>query len=395
MIYQDATMDKEENVYRELQKQLNKMPVGYPSTKSGVEIRLLKSIFTPEQAAVSTYLHYKHRTVDEIFESTKEIADSKEELKRILDETVSRGGISRRKRDGKDQYALLPFVLWGMYEHQLKRLNQEFLNDCGEYLMGDFGLEMATSTLPKMRVIPIEESVDPDFQISTYDELRHLIRQAGNRVAIQECVCRKISDMQGNSCTTTDRREVCMSLGDLADLYVEEGWARRIGQEEALEIARKNEEEGLVMMPGNEQEPNFMCACCSDCCGMLGLMKNFPKPAEVVGSNHYAMVQPDRCKGCGTCITRCPIDAIHKNGSPASIDLKRCIGCGLCVPTCPESAMTLVAKEKEVLPPKNEEEHFDMIYSKRNSMSGKLRSYSIKTLIRVMTKFSKGSPSKN
>ena len=78
-----------------------------------------------------------------------------------------------------------------------------------------------------------------------------------------------------------------------------------------------------------------------------------------------------------------------------SIHLKRCIGCGLCVPTCPEHAMSLVAKEKEVVPPRNEEEHLDLIYEKRNSMTGKLRSYSIKTLIRVMTKLSKGSPANN
>ncbi len=380
--------------YRNLQRHLNKMPVGFPSTKSGVEINLLKSIFTPEQAAVSTYLHYKHRNLDEIFESTREFVDSKEDLKRILDETVSNGGIFRRKRNGEEQYALLPFLLWGMYEHQLKRLNQEFIKDCGEYLMGDFGLEMATGTIPKMRVIPVEQSIKIEHNVSTYDELRHLIKQAGDHIAIQECFCRKVGDMHGNSCDSTDRREVCMSMGDLAELYVEEGWARRIDQEEALEIARKNEEEGLVMMPGNEQDPSFMCACCSDCCGMLSMMKNFPKPAEVVGSNFYAEVQQELCKGCGTCVSRCPIDAVIKNGS-SKIDLKRCIGCGICVPSCPENAMLLLAKKKEVLPPRTKEEHLDMIYEKRNSLSGKVRSYSIKTMIRVMTKFSRGSTAKN
>ncbi len=387
-------MTTEEIHYRNLQRHLNKMPVGFPATKSGVEISLLRSIFTPEQAAVSIHLHYKHRNLDEIFESAREVVDSKEELKRILDETVSNGGIFRRHRNGEEQYALLPFLLWGMYEHQLKRLNPEFLKDCGEYMMGDFGLEMATSTLPKMRVIPVEQSVEIEHNVATYDELRKLIEQAGDHLAVQECVCRKIADMHGKSCNSTDRREVCMSLGDLSDLYVEEGWARRIDQSEALAIARKNEEEGLVLMPGNEQDPSFMCACCSDCCGMLGLMKNFPKPAEVVGSNFYAEVQQDLCKACGTCAGRCPIDAVILNGS-SRIDLKRCIGCGLCVPTCPEKAMLLLAKKKEVLPPKDKEEHMDTIYEKRHSLSGKIRSRSIKTMIRVMTKLSKGSAVKN
>jgi Pyruvate/2-oxoacid:ferredoxin oxidoreductase delta subunit len=375
--------------YRKLQKHLDKMPVGFPSTKSGVEISLLKSIFTPEQAEIATHLHYKHKSIDEIFNTAKEIVGSKEELKNILDETVTNGGIFRRKRDGKEQYALLPFLLWGMYEHQLKRINQAFLEDSGEYMMGEFGLEMATSTLPKMRVIPVEKSIDVEHHIATYDEMRELVRRAGDHLAIQECFCRKVADMQGNSCKSTDRREVCISTGDLSDLYVEEGWARRIDQKEALEILRRNEEEGLVLMPANEQEPNFICSCCNDCCGMLSLMKGFPKPAEVVGSNYYAFVDTKLCKGCGTCKERCPIDAVVIKNEVSSIDLKRCIGCGLCVPTCPENAMHLVAKAKEILPPPTVEDHFDTIYAKRMSVSGKMRSFAIKSMIRVATKVSK------
>jgi hypothetical protein len=108
------------------------MPVGYPPTRSGVEINLLMSIFTPEQAAVSTHLNYKHRSLDEIYATANDLVHTKEELKCILDETVSNGGIFRRKRNGEDEYALLPFLLWGMYEHQLKRVNKEFVEDCGE-----------------------------------------------------------------------------------------------------------------------------------------------------------------------------------------------------------------------------------------------------------------------
>ena len=100
-------------------------------------------------------------------------------------------------------------------------------------------------------------------------------------------MCRKVNDLQGKHCQATERREVCMSLGDLADLYVEEGWGRRISPQEALEIARRNEEEGLVLMPGNQQEATFMCACCSDCCSMLGMMKFVPRPADVVASNYF------------------------------------------------------------------------------------------------------------
>jgi electron transport complex protein RnfB len=381
-------MAVETDVYRALQEHLDKMPVGYPPTKSGVEINLLKAIFTPEEARIATHLDYKHKTVDQIYQTAEAEVGSKEELARILDATVAKGGLARRERDGKRQYALLPFILWGMYEHQLKRLTPGFLNDVGQYLMGEFGFELATSTLPKMRVIPIEESVEAEHQVATYDELRHLIAQAGNHIAIQECMCRKVSDLQGKHCQATDRREVCMSLGDLADLYVEEGWGRKISQQEALEIARQNEEEGLVLMPGNEQEAAFMCACCSDCCGMLGMMRNFPRPADVVASNYYAQVNAPLCRGCGTCVERCPIEAVALKDAVSSIDLARCIGCGLCVPTCPENAIFLVKKAQEIIPPETEEELFDRILAPKTTLTGRMRNYLLKSFLRVVSRFS-------
>lgn len=388
-------MTLKDDPYKKLQQHLDKMPVGYPSTKSGVEISLLKKIFDTEQAFAALHLNYKYKPIDDIFKTAKEYIESKEKLKNLFDGAVSNGGISRRYRDGKPQYALLPFILWGMYEHQLKRLTNEFLDETGEYLTGEFGLEMATSTLPKMRVIPVEKSIKVEYNISTYDELYKIIEKAGDHIAIQECICRKIGDRKNVPCQFTDRREVCMSFGDQAELYKEEGWARKITRKEALEIARKNEEEGLVLMPANEQEPNFMCACCSDCCGMLGLMKSFPKPAEVVGSNFYAQVNPELCKGCEKCIERCPIDAVIKANSVSKVDLKRCIGCGVCVPICPEQAMGLIAKDKNVVPPQTLENHFDTIYANRMSISGKMRSFAIKSMIRVATRLTKRTKSQS
>ena len=129
------------DAYRGLQEHLNNMPVGYPATESGVEINLLKTIFTPQEAQIATHLNYKHKTVDQIFETAQADVGTKEELRRILDGIVSKGGISRRVRDGQKQYAVAPLVLWGMYEYQLKRLSPEFLMNFGQYMQGEFGAE--------------------------------------------------------------------------------------------------------------------------------------------------------------------------------------------------------------------------------------------------------------
>ncbi len=349
------------DAYRSLQEHLDDMPVGYPPTESGAEIELLKAVFNPEQAQIATHLDYKHKTVQQIFETAQSDVATHAELVKLLDDMVARGGITRREREGEQQYALLPLVLWGMFEHQLKMLTPAYLGNLGQYMQNEFGAELAGGILPRSRYIPVEESVETELRISTYDELHDLIEQAGDQLCIQECVCRKVNDLQGKPCQATDRREVCMSFGDLAELYTKEGWGRRITQEEAFEIARKNQEQGLVLMPGNAQEPTFMCACCDDCCAMLTTYKYLPRPADIIASNYYIEVDPELCTGTGACVEQCPTDALTVQDDLASVDLGRCIGCGLCVPPCPEDAIHLVMKAEETVPPRTEEDLYDVI----------------------------------
>lgn len=46
-------MTNADKVYVELQQHLDKLAVGFPATKSGVEIRILKELFNPEQASLA------------------------------------------------------------------------------------------------------------------------------------------------------------------------------------------------------------------------------------------------------------------------------------------------------------------------------------------------------
>ena len=60
-------MGTEADAYRRLQEHLDKMPIGFPPTQTGVEITLLQTIFTPEEAEIVTHLDYKHKAVSEIY----------------------------------------------------------------------------------------------------------------------------------------------------------------------------------------------------------------------------------------------------------------------------------------------------------------------------------------
>jgi len=357
-------MHNETEVYRRLQQHLDKMPVGYPATVSGVELRLLKQLFTPEQAHIALALDYKFKTVEQIHERLLELGLSIPELQAKLEEMADQGNTFAKKKDGVNVYANLPLAL-GMYELQVNRLTPEFLKDSAEYLQGEFGEAYFKTKVPQSRVIPIRKSITAQHRIGTYDELRDLIEKAEGRIRIGECICRKVTQKAGHTCSVTTRQETCMGFRDLGDLMGRMGWGRPINKEEALEIAAKNEEDGLVLQPANQQEIQFICSCCGDCCGILKALRTLPRPAVFVVSNYYAQVKTDLCDGCGKCVDRCQMQAVAIQDEVAGVNRDRCIGCGLCVSTCPSESMYLVKKEQELVPPKDMDAMFETIMAGR------------------------------
>lgn len=363
-------MQNENDIYRELQKHLDTMPVGFPATNSGVELRLLKALFTPEQARVALGLDYKFRSAEQILTHIPDCGLSASALEVRLEEMADRGITFAKQQDGVKAYAAMPLVV-GMLELQVGRLSPGLLKDVEEYFQERFAGEFLSSPVRQMRVIPVQKSITSEHRIATYDELRNLIENAGGRIRIGECMCRKGMQMAGHNCEKTNRKETCMAFRDFADLMGRSGWGRSIGIEEALQITAKSEEEGLVLQPGNEREAQFICACCGDCCGILRMAKAMPQPAEFVVSNYYAYVDANLCIGCGTCTERCQTDAVRLENSIANVRRDRCIGCGVCVPTCPVEAIRLEKKPNEKVPPKDMEALFETIMEyKKTSASG-------------------------
>jgi ferredoxin len=262
-----------------------------------------------------------------------------------------------------------------MYEYQLKRLNPEFLGDVGEYTNDRaFGLSLLSTERPQMRTIPVGKSIAAEHHVATYDHIVEIINGAEGPFAILECICRKSAAMQGNPCKKTSRQETCMPIGEMAKHAIQNGMGREISREEALEIARMNEAEGLVFQPSNAQKADFICACCGCCCGMLRFQKMLPKPVDFWATNYYAAIDAETCTGCGTCVERCQVNAltVGDGGSTALVNLDRCIGCGNCVVTCPEGALSLVRKKKETVPPRDTEALYDEIMAHKKGTIGRM-----------------------
>ncbi|MFX0072846.1 MAG: DUF362 domain-containing protein [Candidatus Hermodarchaeota archaeon] len=350
--------EKRLEVYRELQKHLDCMPVGYPATESGIELKVLKHLFSPDEAELALKLNYMVEPLKKIFRRVKKSGITIEQLENKLDNMYDKGLINHGKiinESGEEEkvYANAPLVI-GMFEYQLSNLSKEFLTDVKQYFEESFWMEEYNKTgIPQLRVVPIEQSVDYEQNIASYDDLKNIIENCGGPIGISECICRQGKDLLRDPCKKTDMREICFSFRRGAEMYHEKGLARLISKEEALEILRKVEEAGLVLQPGNSQRPMAICCCCGCCCEVLTNQKKFNEPAQFFATNYYVEVDSELCVGCGVCEDRCNMEAITIEDDKSKIDKGSCIGCGVCIPTCPQDAISLKNKEEIVVPPKN------------------------------------------
>jgi ferredoxin len=363
----EQVISKEDQIYRDLQIHIDSQALTYPALKSGAEIRVLKHLFNPEEAKIALYLTYKYENIDVIFERAKESGISKEDLETILERLVIKGAIGYREKNGINQYQIWGFAI-GFYEGQVYKLTPEFIHDVSE--MTDdltFGIGFISAKPAQWRTIPIEQSVTSEHKVASFDELEKLVMNTKGPIGVVECICRQSKHIQGEPCKVTSRLETCIAFGDMVAGGLKRGIGREISKEEALEIFRKNQDEGLVLNSSNAIDTEFICSCCGCCCGMLSAHQKVPDPSSFWINNFHAEIDSELCAGCQTCVDRCQTGAIRfrKKTNISTINEKKCIGCGNCVAVCPEEAIQLVKAEVEYIPPQTVEDLYDEIKSNR------------------------------
>ena len=365
--------EMELDVYKELAQHLDKMPIGYPPTESGVEIRLLKHVFTPEQAKLATKLSFMPELVKKIYRRVKKEGISLEVLEKKLDEMYFKGlihgaKIKNDKEEMETYYFNAPLVI-GIYEFQLNNLTEEYLKDFDQYRDEAYADELNKTKIPQLRIIPIGKSITPEMNVANYDDFIQIIENNKGPISVAECICRQKREIEGEPCKKVKTKEVCFQFGVAAESYHEKGFSRFLTKDEALEIVRMAEKKGLVLNPSNSQRPFCMCLCCGCCCEYLAIKKRTNQPALLIATNYYAQVDSELCSGCGTCERRCQMEAVSLIDEKSVVDLDRCIGCGVCVPTCPEKAITLKKKDDERIPPHNTIATYQAIMNKKAELA--------------------------
>jgi Na+-translocating ferredoxin:NAD+ oxidoreductase subunit B len=334
------------DVYQRLAVYLDRLPAGFPPSPGGAELKILRKLFTPEEAELFTHMSL-------LDESARVVAYRarlpQEQAAAMLEKMAEKGLVSAKYPSGRPaKYSVNQYVV-GFMEEQVNRLDRE-LADLAEEYNPTFFKEGPWSKVPQIRTIPVKESIPVEHAVLPYERAEEIVHRH-TRFAVRNCVCRQEQELLGQGCGKP--MEVCLSFDSGAEGAVRTGKARLISMDEALDIFRQAEQAGLVLQPSNSQDPIFICACCGCCCGVLRGIKQFDNPADLVVNAYIARHDADLCTTCEACIERCQMEAITLVDWAISLNPARCIGCGLCVSTCPSGALSLARKAEPPSVPRN------------------------------------------
>jgi electron transport complex protein RnfB len=323
-----------DDVYERLADALDKLPNGFPRTPSGVEIPMLKKIFSKDEALIASEMGKDPEPIEAIAER---MGCSVKEIKEKLKSMVGRGLVWFRKRDNKPGYRLAPFIV-GIFEEQVFEMDHEFAHLFEEY-MSEGGARGIMQPVPALhRVVPARGSVKTEY-ILPYDDVRAMLDSAIS-FRVRDCVCRKQKELLGDRKCDFPMR-MCVNFTAFQRTENE----NTISKEQALEILDKSEEMGLVHTVSNViKGMYYVCNCCGCCCGVLRGINEWGIKESVAFANYYARIDRNVCTDCGICMERCQVNAIKEEDGKTSVVLDRCIGCGLCVSGCPSAAVELIKR---------------------------------------------------
>ncbi len=351
----------ENEIYHRLADALDSLPNGFPRTRSGVEIEILRRMFSEEEVRLAAELNGDFEAADDIAARlglpAKEVADH-------LFTMAKRGLIWWEKKQGKPSFRLAPFIV-GIFESQVDIIDHEFAHLFEAYMMegGAAGIMQPQPALH--RVIPARRAYKSE-SILPYDDVRALLEGAKS-YHTQDCICRKQQALLDHPCDFP--QGMCLSFSSRERAPV----PGDITREDALALLDRAEEIGMVHSVSNMIEGvSYVCNCCGCCCGILRGINQWGIENSVASADYYAVIDPEFCAGCGNCRERCQVKAISEQDGVSVVDRDICIGCGLCVSGCPNEVARLVRKrESEIVrPPANYAEWEHQRLANRGLMQG-------------------------
>ncbi len=316
---------------------------------------LLKFLYNEEEAEIALTLTSGMKNAKWV---AKQLNRPVDEVKPILNELKSKILVVGFDKKGVDRYGLLPLYPV-MYDAQMLRSHvkieeegedkgwyqdfsryfNDFLEEFYDWLSKNVvGEEYGVLGVPFGKIITVEKAIDvsPGLGVMAYksDFFSEMVDRSKKSLCLLNiCACRQGMQLLDKGCGRL--ANTCATIGLPAEGAIRSGMGRRVSKEEFLEAKQAATEAGLVHMMENTLDPLLICSCCSCCCEILPMLKKYDAPALLTQSNFEAVIDQDKCVGCGICAKVCPMEAITTiKKDKSTIDYKRCIGCGVCVIKC-------------------------------------------------------------
>lgn len=278
------------------------------------EYKILAPVVSEEMAEVGLCLELRERR------SAAEVAamcgKSEEEAEKLLWELAVAGAAFVNEIDGVNKYWIELWVPGHMEMIVNHKENARKFPELGEAFdeYGKLRGPMAAGNIPvgsgPMRVIPIEQSIDGETRTASYEEVSKYLNE-NDIFSVSDCACRTSREAMGEGCGHL-KEDICIQLGHAAEYYIKTGRGKEITREEAFEIIKRAEDNGLMHSIPNTDGPgktHAICNCCGCGCFAMRLSNMWVNP-DMVRSNYVSEVDTEKCVGCGECVENCPTNAL-------------------------------------------------------------------------------------
>ncbi|MDQ1330912.1 MAG: hypothetical protein QG578_1177 [Thermodesulfobacteriota bacterium] len=342
-----------DKIYRQLCETMAKRGGIYPGMDIPEFYNLVEELFTPEEAAVYIAIPQGYSPPAAI---AGNIGKKEEDVVKILEEMAYKGLCTAGRMGDTTFYGAPPFVP-GIFEFQFMRGTSTEKDIRIAKLIRSYKKAVDKTrgimkiTFPVNRVIPVTKTIKAENRIHTYHQVKTYIEKY-DPIAVSTCFCRHEAKLVDPADDCGNPNEVCMQFGMGAQFVIDRKMGRKIDKEEALHILEISEEAGLVHAAINRQEIDFLCNCCSCHCMILKSALSQPKPGLALSSGFMPERNAELCTVCGTCIERCPADALTSGADEIpELNMDRCIGCAVCATGCPSEAVVMIERPGITVPP--------------------------------------------
>jgi H+/Na+-translocating ferredoxin:NAD+ oxidoreductase subunit B len=340
-----------EDIYRRLAKHLGSLIMGYPFHDALID--LLKEMFSPAEAEVALAIPAELKPLEvvpaDVIVPGTGLPESA--VMEALSSLSERNMIySAMCADGSMGYAHLQvgygmpqtFFWEGKQDERARKMAKLVL----KYFTVPTTREVYGGAPTKsFKYSPADLTVDIPMQGVLPHELMGPIVGASTKIAVAHCSCRISARVLGRT-DCEHSLEVCIKYDELAEFVITKGLAREISKDEALQILKNAEKEGLVHMVDNARSGiKHTCNCCGHYCWNVGIIRRRKIPRDVLMAVYFTReTETEECTGCGNCAEICPVRAVGMVDDRPRVDQEWCIGCGVCAVDCPSGAISITRR---------------------------------------------------